>query len=307
MLDLAAKMPSNDITNLLIMPFTLDTGGYWWEADDASVVSVTLIDQTPARAVLDTVIAYPAANVQAHGVYTVYASGRVALLADLLNVGGVTIPFEDAECSYTSVSETLTWAVSNLANNYAAGFFRTDGATPYPNLLAINSSLFGAVGSDAPGNRYWSQGAFNLTAGGHYARTTELQLGPGNQDTVSLTDRANDVLGPGLQVVSGGTALGNGYDQGQGAYVLQAAGTSVQFRPTGAQTRFTPSFVVSGWSAATWSVSLGGEVLVSSAAPIGPHAIAFFDQPGSTLVLVYLRDIPMAAPDAERLFTLEAQ
>jgi hypothetical protein len=305
--DLSGKMPGNPFSNLFISPYSLEVNTNWYEGDDGTVLDVTVTDQTPARVVIDTLLGFPAPNVEVHAVYHVYASGRVSVTADVVNAGATPLPVDDAEVNTVSLAEPLNWAATTFASSQAAGFFRTDGLTPYPNLLVVNTSLAGVYGQDYADNCFWTQGPFNLPGGGQLPRTGEVQLGPGGQDAAALASRVNDLVVPGLQVPSGGSPVASGYDLDQGAYVLQASATTVQFRPTNAAARHSPAFVVTNWSSPTWTVSLNGEALVSNAAPIGHHAIAFFDQAGSTLVLVYLRDIPMAAPDAERLFTLEAQ
>jgi hypothetical protein len=210
------------------------------------------------------------------------------------------------EYAFLNVEDSLSWTITALSSSHAIGFQRGNGTTPLPNLLAINSSADTSIDTDGTGNRYWVTNSQNLAVNAVFSRQWELQLTPGGQATASLTTRANDVRAPALTVVSGGAAVGTGYDATQSGYTLQASGASVSFYPSAAQQRHTPIFVVTNWSSASWQVSLNGIVLASSTQPQGSQAIASYDAANQRLIIQYLGTIPTTATTAQRTFVLSS-
>jgi hypothetical protein len=91
------------------------------------------------------------------------------------------------------------------------------------------------------------------------------------------------------------------------AYTItaNAGATSVVFGPTTDHTRYWPAFVVTGFSAPKWHVTLGGQEIVSSTSLDGIGALA--SSSNNEIVIVLGTTIMQGATDAERLLTLEAQ
>jgi hypothetical protein len=177
---------------------------------------------------------------------------------------------------------------------------------PLQKLVGIICSTHTTIDTDGTGNRYWVTGSQVLAVNAVFSRQWELQLTPGGQATASLTTRANDVRAPALTIVSGGAAVGTGYDASASAYTLQASAANLSFYPTSALQRHTPVFVVTNWSSASWQVSLNGSVLASSAQPQGGQAIASYDATNQRLIIQYLGTIPTTATTAQRTFVLSS-
>jgi hypothetical protein len=304
--DLANKGGGGLGYNVLNEPAEFLYNGTWYWLNDAQDASATILEETPARLILRTQyhLRPSSSDFLVQTDYTVYASGRVAASLTVQNLSGASRTLTTVECPMLNVEDALAWTISALSNNHALAFQRSSGATPLPNLLAINYSSDTAIDSDGTTNRYWYVGNQVLAANASFTRRWELQLVPGGQTTNSLTTRVNDALATGLTVVSGGSPVGSGYDVSSAAYVLQASANSLSFYPTAAQQRHTPAFIVSNWSSSTWQVTLNGVVLASNAQPQGSQAIVNYDAGAQRLVVQYLGIIPTTATTSERTFTV---
>ncbi len=58
-----------------------------------------------------------------------------------------------------NVEDSLSWTITSLSSSHAIGFQRSNGTTPVPNLLAINSSADTGINTDGTDNRYWLVGS----------------------------------------------------------------------------------------------------------------------------------------------------
>jgi hypothetical protein len=306
--DLANKGASQTVYNLLNEPIEIRYSGTWYNIANAQSPTVTILEENASRVVLRTQfhLRPTSSDFLVQTDYTVYASGRVAVSASVQNQSGASRTLSSVEYAFLNVEDSLSWTVTALSSSHAIGFQRGNGATPLPNLLAINYAADTGINTDGTGNRYWLVGTQNLASNASFSRQWELQLTPGGQATASLTTRANDARAPALTIVSGGTAVGTGYDTTQAAYTIQASASSVSFYPTSAQQRHTPVFVVTNWSGANWQVSLNGTVLASSAQPQGSQAIASYDPANQRLVIQYLGTIPTTATTAQRTFVVSS-
>ncbi|MFO0612167.1 MAG: hypothetical protein U0414_06255 [Polyangiaceae bacterium] len=305
-------LPTSDVVNLasqvqrnmLHEPIEMEVGGIWGGADEAQFVDVSLTDETPARAILDTTLRYPSGGAfTVHNTYSVYASGRVGVRVVIQNLTASDQTFDASEVHHTSVNEMLAWAHSTLANGDAAMFQRTDGATPLPTVLTMSFGTVGSPGQDFPTNYYWDTGGqTTLMPGQTFARTGEFQVGLGDQTVGTLSSRAADVLAPSLVVT--GAGVGNGYDSGAAAYVIQASGGEVSFGASADVDRFAPAFVIDGWSAQDWTLTRDGMTVATSAMPIGFGVLVHHDVAASRLVVVSVDAFRTTTPAAQRTFTL---
>ncbi|MBW2465222.1 MAG: hypothetical protein JRH11_26470 [Deltaproteobacteria bacterium] len=296
------------ITRVLFDPFYTAYGGNWYAVNDASGGTVTVVDQSPARAIIDTTIDYAPAGegFEVHAVYTVYATGRIGISSTLTNTASVDRVLTGLEANYTTLSNTVPWQRTDLASGHATGFARTDGNQPFPNLLIVHHGPE-TVEHDSAVNAYWPPGGATMTPGQTIIRFGELTVAPGGLADGELATRADDALGPGLEVVQGGSAVGDGYDESIAAYVVDASGGDLDVRLTADRIRHRPAFEIRNYSASTWSIRLDGTLLAASDQPSGPSAHTFHETNAGTLVLVYLNDIPTAAGDAARTFEIRAQ
>jgi len=313
--NLASTPPSVDGIDIdrLLEPQYLYDGNNWNDTEGAPVKSVKVVDETPARVLVDAIISMPPAGTELHTAYTVYASGRVASFSTVTNVGATTLNFAMTESNYVSVNGhltngTLTWAKTSYMS-VSGGFLRQDGPSPRSSLLVINTQKQTDLNADSMNlNWYWGEGpALMLTPGQTYNSSGELQLGPGDQTQITQGSRTDDVLSPGLTVQSGGIPTGTGWDVARSAYTVtaNAGATSVVFGPTTDHTRYWPAFVVTGFTPPKWHVTLGGQEIVSSASLDGIGALA--SSANNEIVIVLGTTIMQGASDSERLLTLEAQ
>ena len=313
--NLASTPPMIDGINIdrLLEPQYFYDGNTWNDTEGAPVKSVAIVDETPARVMVDAVVSIPPAGTELHSAYTVYASGRVASFITTTNVGSTTLNFSMSESNYVSVNGhltngSLTWTKTSYMS-VSGGFLRQDGPSPRSSLLMINTQKQTDLNADSMNlNWYWGEGpSVMLAPGQSYVSSGELQLGPGDQTQITHGSRTDDVLNPGLTVQSGGMPTGTGWDVGRSAYTITAnsGATSVVFGPTTDHTRYWPAFVVTGFSAPKWHVTLGGQEIVSSTALDGVGALA--SSANNEIVIVLGSTIQEGALDAARLLTLEAQ
>lgn len=291
--------------NMLHEPIEIDVGGIWGGADEAGFGSVTITDETPARALVETTLQYPNGGAfSVHSTYTVYASGRVGVRVDVTNPSVTDQTFEASEVHHTSTNEMLGWANASFANGNAAMLQRTDGPTPFPTVLTMSFGTIGNPGQDFATNLYWDTGGLTtLPPGKTLIWTGEFQVGLGDQNVGTLAARAADVMAPSLSV-SGGSPIGSGYDAGAAAYAINASGGPLSFSASNATDRFAPAFVIEGWTAQDWTLTRDGVAVASSAMPRGVDVLVRHDIPASRLVVVSLGAFPTTATTAERTFTL---
>jgi glucose/arabinose dehydrogenase len=306
--DLANKGGSAANYNVLHAPFEFLLGSTWHSIANAQDASVTIVEESPARVLLRTQyhIRPSSSDFLIRTDYAISAAGRVAVSGVVQNLSGAARTLDTIEYAFVNVEDSLTWNISALNGNSALAFQRANGTTPLPSLLTIVYGSDTSIGDDNAGNRYWYTMNQTLAANATFARQWELQLGPGGQLTSALAERANDVRGAGLTVVSGGSANGNGYSLETGAYTVQASGPSLSFYPTAAQTRHTPLFVIDGWSNPTWEVRFNGALLANSVQPQTTQAIVNYDSATQRLVIQYLGSLPTSASTAARTFTASA-
>jgi hypothetical protein len=313
--NLASTPPAIDGVDIdrLLEPQYLYDGSNWTDTEGAPIKSVAVVDETPARVMVDAVLSIPPAGTELHSAYTVYASGRVASFTTVTNVGSSTLNFPMTESNYVSVNGhltngALTWAKTSYMS-VSGGFLRQDGPSPRSSLLIINTQNQTDLSSDSMNlNWYWGEGPSEMLAPGQsFNSSGELQLGPGDQTQITQGSRTDDVLNPGLTVQSGGVATGSGFDVSRSAYTIAASAnaTSVVFGPTTDHTRYWPAFVVTGFTPPKWHVTLGGQEIVSSTSLDGTGALA--SSANNEIVIVLGTTIMQGAPDSARLLTLEAQ
>jgi hypothetical protein len=306
LVNLASDAP---ITRVLYDPFYTSYGGTWYAVNDASGGTVSVVDQAPARAIIDTTIDYAPAGegFEVHAVYTVYATGRIGISSTLTNTANVDRTLTGLEFNYTTLSNSVPWQRTTLASGHAASFARTDGNQPFPNLLVVSHGPEAPVEHDSSVNAYWAHGGATMTPGQSIIRLGELTVAPGGLAAGELTTRADDALGPGLEVVPGGSAVGDGYDESVAAYVVDASSSDVDVRLSADRIRHRPAFEIRNYGASTWSIRLDGTLLASSNQPSGPSAHTFHDTSADTLVLIYLDDIPTSASETARTFEIRSQ
>jgi hypothetical protein len=314
--NLASTLPGEQSQEVYVLfdPLYVYDGIDWYDISTASVVSVDLVDQAPARAIVDVRLHYDPTGLDLETLYTVYASGRVATWIEGTNGTAGELDFNTIEYNYLSVNPHLSsgptaWQKTSYSGA-GAGFLRVDGPSPKSSALMVDTSGLDPLEEDAEFTNWsWGDGpAMHLMPGDTFSRTGQIQIGPGDQTGPMHAARTDDVLGPGLQIVSGGLPIGSGYDDAQAAYAIQAntGATSITFGATNDRERFDPSFVIEGFDAPSWRLVRDGKELVSSSAPVGPGAVAYADGRG-LVVVTLLGDFPAGAPEAERLVTLEAR
>ncbi len=313
--NLASTLPPVDsqVTSILFNPMWVNDGSNWFSGEDASVASVDVASEAPARATVQTTLLYALPGLEVDVISTVYASGRIASRSIAKNVGATPLTLATYEYNYISVNPNLqngpmAWTKTSY-NGLSAGFIRSDGSAPKSSLLMVNLNGDTSLVSDAMfTNWYWGDGAgFQLMPGGVHEVDGDMQLGPGEQSGPSHAARAADVLSAAsaLEIVSGATPIGSGYDPGQGAYAMTATDNLVSFGAKNDVDRFSPAFVIEGFNHAVWRITLGGQEIVSSASPLGVGAVAYYEPGKTRLVLVSLGHFAQGALNAERIFTLE--
>ena len=299
--DLGADTSLAPFTDLLFIPAEFTIGANWYDLEGASIVDASLYEQAEGRMVVHADLSMPGVpSLEIATMYTAYASGRVGVQVVLHNSGASPIVFDDFQHGFTTVNANDAWTVTPIGGNAALTFERTDAPSGTPALVVINHGGLGTVGSDATGNRYFTEGSVTIPASGSLERDVELQVWPSGAQA-ELQARIDDARNPELVNVSGGSDPG--YRYWDAAYEIDASSNLVTFAPSAARQRFYPAFYVGNWSSPTWSVWLGAERLCSSADRIGPRATAVdFNQ--YALMIVFLDVIPTSATLAERTFTV---
>ena len=156
--DLANKSSGGLGHNVLVSPFEVLYNTGWYSLDNAQNATVSILEQSPARAILQTQyhLATEGGDFLVQAVYTIYASGRIAVNMAIQNATGASQTLTTIEYPSVNVESTLGWSTSNLSSNHAFAFQRLDGAIPLPNLLVINQAGDTNLSSDGTGNQYWT-------------------------------------------------------------------------------------------------------------------------------------------------------
>lgn len=305
-MDLANKDGVSINYNVLNEPVELQIGRSWYGIANAQDVQMTFIEENPGRVILRTEYSLrpDRDNFLVQTDYTVYASGRVVVNLNVHNMSGGKRKLDTIKYASLNMEDTFVWNISPISDTHALAFQRVDALPPLANLLAINYSSDTGIGSDGGSNRHWYVGDQALGSNEVFTRTWELQLQPSGQGIDSLTVRVADVLTPEVSILSGGTAVGTGYNVGISAYSLQSTGGHLSFYPTATQQRHMPVFVIDTWTSPNWEVRLNGIILASNLQPHGSEAIASYDSAKQQLVFQYLGILPTTAITTERTFTI---
>lgn len=312
--DLANKSSPTDSPTLVEPIILQDTASNYFDTSVAITPAITVLEENPARVVLSTTYKFhqttppdsglPCKDTTMRADYTLYASGRVAVNSSLHNDDVARCTVDNFDYCNTQVEPSLPWTGEVLVTKRAFAWQRGTGASPTPNLLVVCNGEVGFLASDVATNRYMQLGYQEINAGGTMVEPTELQVWPGGQSIATLTARADDVLNPALSVVSGGAAVGTGFDRQQEAYILNATSTSLSFYPNADRTRFSPVFVISNWTSASYVISLGGVPVASSGKPVGARAVASYDAAKKQLLIVSLDTLDTTTTGAARTFTV---
>jgi len=288
-------------------PGQLSFQGDWRFADVVSAATIEILETSPARVVINTIADYlpQGSGIEVTSRYAIYPTGRIGINCILRNTHAQSQVIDGVDYLHTDVAHTLSWSVSDLSGDKAVSYTRSGGATPLPSLLVINPNAGGVLAADSLTSRYWDAGSLNLAPDVDFTRTGVLAVAPGGQQLAILQDRADDQLLPQLIGLTGATAVGDGYLEEEAAYVLDATAGNVKFGVGDSNTRHSPAFVIQSWSAETWSISLNGETIVNSTAPIGKRGIASHDKAAQQLVFVFAESIPTEVATAARTFALK--
>jgi hypothetical protein len=299
-------------TNVLFEPAYLTTNEMdWASSQSASVVDVTVTDQTPLRVLVETTLSYPFTGAELYAASMTYPSGRMTTYVELYNTSASTLSFAQVEYNYVSVNPNLPggpaeWTTAST-QGLGIGFLHAAGPAPKSTVLFIN--LFGDTNihhdSDFT-NWYWGDfGAVTLGPPDSIYADGELQLGPSGQPATNLQIRTDDALNPELEIQSGGTAVDEGYNTYQGAYQIVAddAATKVVFGASNAYERHAPAFEIYGFKPTKWHVLFQGLEVCSSLEHVG-HGCVAWEEPDH-IAFALMTDIPASAPVEDRLLTLE--
>ena len=265
--DLANKGATRAARNVLNPPMELLYNSVWYSLDDAQNASIGILENNSARIVLYSQYQLqPAgANLLVQTTYSIYASGRVAVHMQVTNTAAGSVLLSQVEYPFVNVEDTLSWSVADLDANHTLAFQRSGVVGPASNLVVTNRSNDTTIDSDSAGDRYWTVPNIALASGQAFVRQWELLLAPGGLSTADMTARSTDVRSAELVIAQGATVVGNGFNLADGAHTMQATGDPVSFYPTATTNRHAPVFVLDDWQSATWSVSLNGAVIASSA------------------------------------------
>ncbi|MFO0618740.1 MAG: hypothetical protein U0414_39480 [Polyangiaceae bacterium] len=312
--NLSSTLPPTDYQNteLLFEPgwFTTD-GSNWASSQSATVLDITVTDETPLRVLVETTLAYPFTGAELYSASYTYASGRVATYVELDNTGAADLTFAQVEYNYVAVNANLAggglgWTESSY-KDLGVAFVHEMGPSPKSAVFFVN--VFGDTNlhKDSPHTSYyWGDfGAVTIPSGGNIAADGELQLGPAGAPLSELVARTDDVLNPELEIMSGATPVNGGYDAYLGAYVLAAntGAPQIVFGASSAFARHAPVFEVRGLSATKWRALFRGQEVCSSSELVGHGCVAW--RGPDRLALELMVDIPAAAPAEDRMITLE--
>jgi len=299
-------LSGHDVSDVFVDRWSHDSTD-WNNSGMGDLVGVAVADETPARFTVTTTIDYQLPGLRLTQTSTFYASGKVAMSSVFSNTTGSTLTITDSEYHYTSVNESLDWAATSVDFDHSVGFSRLDG--PGASTAQVVNFEDNLLESDAANtNRYWHETSFNLAAnGGAVQQDGVLFVAPSSIPSSIMAARSEDARAPGLVLGAGAALVGTGYSESEATYTLSATSPgSVTFGVDGTHARYAPTFVISDWTAPAWHIERGGEILVSSDAPLGPASVAQLNTSTGKLVFVYEGSIDPGASDCERSFTLVA-
>jgi len=130
-----------------------------------------------------------------------------------------------------------------------------------------------------------------------------MVVAPSELGVQEVQDRAADALDATVDAVTNGTGA---FDPTEGAYAIQiaAGGQPATFRLKNTRVRHAPAFRLSSWTSASWTWTLNGALVASSAQPKTARGTGFLDVAGRTLVLVYYADLAQGVGVPESTFTV---
>ena len=292
------------MSNDVLLPFDFAIGSTYYNPSPNMGATATLVDQRPARAKIAGSYAWSptsGTSILVSTSYTIYPTGRVGVSTSFKNAAASPLVMAALEYLYTQVTDKLAWNVT-APGSTAAFFQRADGPAPHSNLLVVSELGNTNIGSDEPRNRYWDSGPKTLAPGEAFVANAEMDVAPGELGVQEVQDRAADALDPTVDAVTNGTGA---FDPTEGAYAIQIAtgGQPASFRLKNTRVRHAPAFRLSGWTTSTWTWTLNGTLVASSAQPKTARGTGFFDSASQTLVLVYFGDLAQGVGAPESTFT----
>jgi len=276
-------------------------------ASDEEAGYFDVVDETPARFRFATYAHHrlPSgadAKVLTH--WSIYASGRLFVRTRVLNDGSAPLALPQGWIhSSFAFDAAKKWSVVESSDKRSATFFLQE-----PSGLGMTAVLHetdGSLGSRSATERHWFGDARTLAPTEHLTKTSELQLGVTPEEA---TARIADTHAPELGMLSDVVRVEDSDDPGTGAYLLEMVDTKTlaKFELVPTRARAYPAFEIRDLPTPMgWRISLDGQLVASSEAPVTPLGAARYVTADNKLVFVYLGTIPANASAEQRTFTLE--